>query len=119
MFKYIDSDDSGSISFDEMEACCADEHLTDYLQSINIQVVDVRTLFTLLDDDESGCVNIDEFCDGCVKIKGEAKSFDIHCLLFENKRLVHKWQDYMRYMDTEFLPKPMSDLRDEISQSKG
>merc|ERR1712232_146910 len=39
---------------------------------------DARSLFDLLDKDSSGEVDIDEFCEGCLRLKGEAKSFDIH-----------------------------------------
>merc|ERR1712039_189178 len=49
-------------------------------------------------------MGIDEFCAGCLRLKGTAKSFDIHCIIYENHRLVYKWQQFMKYLETGFLP---------------
>ena len=36
--------------------------------------------------DNSGAINIDEFCEACMKLKGEAKSYDMHLILFQNNK---------------------------------
>jgi len=86
VFREIDQDNSGCINGDEMEFFLADPALNLYLESIDIFPNDARSLFRLLDHDDSGEVSIDEFCEGCLRLKGEAKSFDIHCLLYNNER---------------------------------
>merc|ERR1719456_1672778 len=77
VFKEIDQDGSGSIMYDEVEFFLSDPDLNLYLESIDIYPNDARALFTMLDHDGSGEVSIDEFCDGCLRLKGEAKSYDI------------------------------------------
>lgn len=90
VFHEIDRDGSGYINGDEMEFFLADPSLNLYLESIDIFPNDARSLFRLLDQDASGEVSIEEFCAGCLRLKGEAKSFDIHCLIYANDRQQRK-----------------------------
>jgi len=95
VFKEIDIDMSGEICADELLWLLKDPNLSKYLTSIDIHTDDIEMLFRLLDGDGSGQVSIEEFCDGCLRLKGEAKSFDIHCMLYQNERLLHKLTDFM------------------------
>merc|ERR1712151_1142753 len=83
----------------EMETFLKDPNLQAYLESINIQTEDARMLFRMLDLDDSGFVSIEEFCEGCLRFMGEAKSFDIHCIMFENKRLMNKLRFFTARME--------------------
>jgi len=108
VFACLDFDNSGEISIEEMDSLLHDAALQQYLESMEIHPEDAQTLFKLLDCDDSGQVNIAEFCKGCLKLKGDAKSYDVHCLLYENSRLIHKWQQYMDYLEKGFLPELLS-----------
>jgi len=86
LFHKIDIDGSGCINGDEMEFVLSDQNLFEYLDSMDIFANDARTLFSLLDYQDRGVVNIDEFCEGCLRLKGEAKAFDIHFMIYNNER---------------------------------
>lgn len=118
VFAYIDDDNSGEISLEEMEAFVSDEHLKEYLEGMGIRADDVHTLFCLLDVNNSGSIDIGDFCEGCLKMKGEAKSYDIQYLMFENKRMLHKWEEFMDYLDTGFIPNLMTELKTD-KQAQG
>jgi len=88
IFKAIDIDNSGAISLEEMESFLSDDtlKLQEYFEALELNASDTQTLFHLLDRDGSGEVDIDEFCDGCMRLGGNAKSFDINCMWYEIKR---------------------------------
>lgn len=87
IFGVIDTDGSGIINLEELGECLADERLQMYLAALDLDTSDAATLFTLLDWDDSGSIDINEFCEGCLKLKGEARSFDINCLLYNVRKL--------------------------------
>merc|ERR1712228_736694 len=91
VFNQIDDDGSGEISSDEMDFFLSNEALRKYLEALNVTAEDTRMLFRLLDKDGSGKIDIEEFCNGCLRLKGEARSFDIHVLIFQIKGFLEKW----------------------------
>jgi len=99
IFKQIDIDGSGTISTKEMDYFLKDTNLRLYLEALDLSLVETKSLMLLLDRDGSGEVDIDEFCEGCLRLKGEAKSFDIHCLLYESQRTLLKWKDFMKFVE--------------------
>jgi len=88
IFKSIDVDGSGLINLQEMQVFMDDERLQlrDYLEALDLSASDTWTLFHLMDTDGSGRVDIDEFCDGCLRLGGPAKSFDVNCMWYEQRR---------------------------------
>merc|ERR1712187_278151 len=85
IFRVIDTDQSGTISDTELQKFMEDQSLGlhMYFEALELNAADVDALFQLLDLDGSGCVDIDEFCDGCMQLKGEAKSYDIKVVMHE------------------------------------
>jgi len=99
VFHAIDIDNSGALEMDEVEQFLKDPTLNQYLQSIDVFPNDARALFRLLDTDGSGEIDLEEFTEGCLRLKGDAKSFDVHCMIYENKRFMTKWSEFMEYME--------------------
>merc|ERR1712232_1156751 len=99
VFNQIDTDNDKCISMTELEFFLRDPNLRLYLEALEISLVETKSLFKLLDRDRSGTVDIDEFCEGCLRLKGEAKSFDIHCLMYENQRMLMRWSVFMNFVE--------------------
>lgn len=78
MFEDLDVDNSGEISIEEMEVLMQNTQLAHYLEAIDIRHDEVDLLFQMLDFDGSGSISTHEFCEGCLRLMGQAKSFDIH-----------------------------------------
>lgn len=68
--------------------------------SVNLPSANV---IIIMDKDDSGRIDIDEFCTGCMRLKGPAKSFDIHCVQFEIQRVCSRWAEFMMFAETQLL----------------
>jgi len=92
IFQQIDVDGSGMITQDELRSFLDDEslQLQSYFEALELDAEDAKALFKLLDRDDSGEIHMYEFCEGCMRLKGEAKSFDINCLLHYSRRMESK-----------------------------
>jgi len=77
VFEAADTDKSGAMDFREFQSALARKHVKEKLALIDIPVHDLEELFKLLDDDQSGEITIDEFFQGCEKLKGVAKGRDM------------------------------------------
>eukprot|EP00435_Cladocopium_sp_Y103_P045451 s1298_g13.t1 len=53
--------------------------------TVGISTDDVWTLFMLLDSDMTGLLDIDDFVNGCMQLRGPAKSLQVAKMSYENK----------------------------------
>jgi len=96
VFEIADKDHSGTMEQGEFKEMLKDEQILSTLAAIGIKASEAEGLFDLLDDDNSGQVDILEFVSGCVRINGEAKSVDLITLLYENKKIAIKLEEIKR-----------------------
>jgi len=83
LFNEVDEYGSGTITFQELERLLGDPHFMVYLDTIERKGSDAKELFQMLDYDGSGQITKEEFCTGFLRLKGEAKSFNIHRLVMQ------------------------------------
>lgn len=102
LFCEIDADGDNMLSLDELEQTMKNASVKAYLSSMQIDVSQVWDIFKLLDDDGSGTINVEEFADGCLRLRGQAKSLDIAFLKFEVLKLQKKMQSFMSFVDAQF-----------------
>jgi len=87
VFKEIDADDSGDITWGEFDIYLREEKCKLYLNSLNISTEDAWSLFRILDVNMTGTLDIDDFVDGCLNLKGPAKAMHFVKLERETKAL--------------------------------
>jgi len=77
IFRRGDVDNSGTISVAEFQGLLThDEHLAFFLNTLDIHQEQAMQLFVLLDKDNSGEIDFDEFVVGCERLQGSAKAID-------------------------------------------
>jgi len=84
----IDVDGDGSISHDEFRQGVGNQEVRQLMEALHIDPSDATALFSLLDKNGDGQVDILEFVEGMQQLRGEAKSSDVHILLLQNQRLL-------------------------------
>jgi len=86
IFLDSDADNSGTLSWDEFEKHLGDRRVSAYLASLDLNVSELRVVFDILDTERTGCVTIDDFVWGCMRLRGTAKSVDMCTLLYEYRK---------------------------------
>jgi len=87
VFQCADTDGSGFITADELEHFLEhDEKLILYLNAMDISTRELTSWLKMMDFDDDQQISVEEFCEGCLKLKGEAKSFDVHNVLMEVRK---------------------------------
>merc|ERR1712176_831694 len=99
-----DLDKSGTLSWEEFRAHLENQKVRAYFQTLDLDVSQAHVLFALLDADGSNQVTIDEFLDGCMRLKGQAKSIDLNMLLYMNKKVFDQISLFMRCYEQKLPP---------------
>eukprot|EP00929_Paragymnodinium_shiwhaense_P089468 TRINITY_DN49616_c0_g1_i1.p1 TRINITY_DN49616_c0_g1~~TRINITY_DN49616_c0_g1_i1.p1 ORF type:complete len:639 (-),score=178.81 TRINITY_DN49616_c0_g1_i1:139-2055(-) len=116
VFEEMDDDSTGCLSMEEFERRLDDERVQAYFNAMKLDVSDARTLFNLIDYDQSGEVGLDEFLEGCFKLQGESRSLDMKIMQVAVKHLIDRVHVINATMKREFddimtrLQEPGSDL---------
>merc|ERR1719272_2125445 len=89
VFQEADTDSSGGITRVEFETYVTDPRIQAYFKFIqlDLEAFGVDRLFSLLDFDGGGDIELAEFVVGCSKFRGMAKSLDLAALHHDVKRI--------------------------------
>lgn len=83
LFRMIDEDQDGCLSWPELEAHLADKEFQQAFETIGIDITDANILFRLLDKDNDGSLDPKEFLNGCLRLRLPTKAMDLAILLRE------------------------------------
>merc|ERR1719330_2003655 len=101
LFSIIDEDRSGFISMDELESVLSERQNQAYLQSFDIDARDAWTLVKLLDTDNSGTVELEEFVTGCMALKGDAKAVHVALMAYDQRITLQMLEQFMDKVDEQ------------------
>mmetsp|Transcript_87508 Transcript_87508/g.237224 ORF Transcript_87508/g.237224 Transcript_87508/m.237224 type:complete len:153 (+) Transcript_87508:25-483(+) len=93
IFFEMDSDSSGTVSKEEVSEFCKDGRVQYYLTALGLDVHDTEWLFELLDEGRDGELELEAFLNGCLRLKGVARSIDVFTLLHQSRQLARRVDD--------------------------
>jgi len=102
IFESADSDESGTLSWDEFETHLQDERVRAYFASLELDISEAKALFRLLDVEETDEIPIDKFVQGCLRMRGDAKSIDVNMILYENEKMLLKLTQFTDHAEEQF-----------------
>jgi len=83
----MDVGESGQMTWEQFEGQLDNPVMEAYFKSIDLSVTEARSLFLLLDIDEQGFIDVEEFIAGCCRIHGPAKAIDLTTLMCQVRKL--------------------------------
>merc|ERR1712228_910827 len=92
----------GEISFDEFVARLQTPMMDVYFKNLDIDKSDAQDLFHLIDINNSGAVDWEEFINGCLRLRGPAKAIDLAAFQHDFKRLSKRINDHISFSDWVF-----------------
>lgn len=84
----LDQDGDESITAEEFKKGLQKPEVRDFISAMQVEISDAEKFFAMLDEDGSGEVDLVEFVTGMQRLRGEAKSVDIHMMLHENRKML-------------------------------
>eukprot|EP00441_Pelagodinium_beii_P010177 CAMPEP_0197682786 /NCGR_PEP_ID=MMETSP1338-20131121/96983_1 /TAXON_ID=43686 ORGANISM="Pelagodinium beii, Strain RCC1491" /NCGR_SAMPLE_ID=MMETSP1338 /ASSEMBLY_ACC=CAM_ASM_000754 /LENGTH=227 /DNA_ID=CAMNT_0043264287 /DNA_START=362 /DNA_END=1045 /DNA_ORIENTATION=- len=102
LFQHAD-EESGEMGWSQFEKCLEHENMAKVFDALGVDVSEARGLFLLLDADESGSVDFEEFLGGCMKLHGNARAIDLETLMYFNKRMLKWWTQKIRVLEDSLL----------------
>merc|ERR1719305_616124 len=88
LFTQLDTDQSGKLSYEELDSHLHDESLQEYFCVLEMEPEEAKDLFCLLDIKGEGEVSITDFTNGCLKIMGAPKNIDICTCMYQSRRMI-------------------------------
>lgn len=87
LFSSLRGQIEGVISLDDLELAVQDSWIKDFFNAMEIEVSEVASLFRLLDHSGDGLIDGKEFVEGCIKLRGAAKSIDVTSIKWDVRGL--------------------------------
>eukprot|EP00913_Durusdinium_trenchii_P033037 g30928.t1 len=101
LFQAIDIEDSGVVTYKMLEQSVLSGQVQTIFESIGLDVWDAWSFFKLLDLDAGGAVEIEEFLQGCLRLRGEARAMDVVKIVHDQGWLIRQQSRFWTFMEEQ------------------
>jgi len=99
LFDVADEDQSGTVTWAEFEQALNDPNKRKLFKVMDVDPSEARGLFVLMDTANAGEVSVEEFMQGCLRLRGPARAIDLATVMYYNRRMTKWWADKVRYVE--------------------
>eukprot|EP00931_Biecheleriopsis_adriatica_P104093 TRINITY_DN78832_c0_g1_i1.p1 TRINITY_DN78832_c0_g1~~TRINITY_DN78832_c0_g1_i1.p1 ORF type:complete len:631 (+),score=132.21 TRINITY_DN78832_c0_g1_i1:58-1893(+) len=108
LFYEADLDESGQIGWTEFQKQLDNKHMLEFFHNIDVDISEAESVFRLMDYDGSGSIDLDEFLNGCLNLKGPAKAIDTSALIFETRSIARQCESILTQVSKLSEAEPVS-----------
>lgn len=77
MFHELDHNDLGLVTKEDLLACISDRRMVAFASAMDIEAVDFCHFFNILSMGGKTALDLETFVDGCIRMRGQARSMDV------------------------------------------
>jgi len=99
LFQDMDQIGTGEVTIDEFEKFLESPNTQAYFASLELDTCDAWTLFKLLDADTTHMLDMEEFLQGCLRLRGPAKAIELAKMQYEDKIMRHKMMEFVIFAE--------------------
>jgi len=81
LFVESDADGSGVVSWGEFQAQLNSKSMKEYFKHLDIDISEAQGLFSLLDSNSDGEITADEFLNGSLRLRGQARALEMEVVM--------------------------------------
>merc|ERR1712083_341068 len=97
---------------EEFECHIKDDSVQAVLMALELEPSDAWALFRLLDADGSVTLDAEEFVEGCLQLRGNARSIDLAKQAYDLKNMKRQQQVFMVFVEEQF-----AELRGQLERA--
>lgn len=101
LFNKLGAENTGGITYLMFEEKITSPEVKEYFESLGLDVWDAWSFFKMLDLDDSGAVDIEEFLMGCLRVRGTAKAIDIGKIIHDQTWQIKEQGKFQTYVESE------------------
>lgn len=107
LFNKLDDTNSGTLTLSDIEKHFDDDEVRALFETLELKATDAWTLFQSIDHNEDFKINLEEFLNGCVELRGFAKAVDLFALRMQVAKVREELKTISHVLSTATLRPPV------------
>jgi len=95
VFKKMEQTNARVITWEDFQASLDTKEMKELFKAIDLDISEAHCVFKILDLDDDGTLDADEFLSGCLRLRGPAKTLDVLVLMREIRSMQNQIMEQM------------------------